>query len=163
MTQSDQRAAGQINLWLVIQPQFITVEGQAQVRLQGQAVAGLDGQFRREKAQIRAPLGFGLVQRGRRAATQAVSIPAIIGIDGDTNADPDEHSMTIKLDRHFGQGIDHALSRQVDAGQAGIQADDHVELVTADARDGIAIRQKTLQAPGDFDQQQVAQHCATGH
>ncbi len=138
--EAEQAAVAQRDLRLIEQLQRFLLQGEAQIGFQGQSRACLLRHLRRAEARDAATLRLGLMQRSIRIALQGFRVLGVARVESDADARTGDDAVSVQHDR-AADGLDDALRKQVHRRQLSAAGDQDVELIAANARDGVTIGQ----------------------
>ena len=158
---ADQLAGEGVHLGLVVEGQLAGLEGPAQAALEFEAFAVARRDAVVEEADLVAAALLGQVHGGVGVLDEGVAVGAVMGIDGDADAQGDGELVARQLEGP-GHAAEHPLGGVF--GQLGgveLVQHDH-ELVAAGPGDQVAVAQAAAQALGDRQQQLVAGRVAEG-
>ena len=154
-------AAGQIQLGLVVEHQFLPLQGLVQALLQGQAFQGADVHGLGEEAVGVAAALLGMHQGRVGLFQQGVEIAAVVRGQADADAAGDAQGVAVHLEGS-GQGGQHRFGSPGDPGQIlGLGQDDE-EFVAPLPAQGAAFPQDVLQSLDHGAQQLVTGVVAKG-
>ncbi len=151
---ADHAPVDERNLRLVVQFELVHFERAAQGVFELQRAVGALLHLAREETEGIAPALFGAVHRGVGAHRQRVVVVAVARIQGDTERGRDVQLVVFDVVWR-GERLQHLFSHMRRPLGAGAGQDEN-ELVAAEPGDRILVAQDMAQAPGDLDQQFVA-------
>ncbi len=155
----DHRAGADVDYRLVVDLQIVLGDRLAQHALQLALVADGHVHFRREDAREAAAVGLGPVERHVGPADQVVGLDRAVGDQGDPDAGADRDG-AVDHQVVLADGADQPLGGLQDIGAVGDVAQQHLELVAAEARDHVAGTHGLADAARDQAQQLVARRMA---
>ena len=152
---ADLHAAGEVDLRLVIQHEFVALDRTTQAAFHAQAVQGARIHFFGIELEIAAAQFLGAVHGGVGILQQGIAVDAVARVDADADA-ADRREFVAEHVHRQQQGFQQ-FRRQHGGGAAlrDVRHQDH-EFVAAQARHRVALAHDAGQAPPGFDDDVVA-------
>ncbi len=152
---ADNAIAAELDLRLIMQPEFVAAQRPAQFVSQLDLLAHLDVELLGMEAILVAPLLLGAVERDIGLRQQILRGLGFGVVDGDADAGGHVQGIAVNL-IGLGQGIADFLGQRPGIGALGQFALQDRKLVTAQATNQIGIANALLDALAHFDQETVA-------
>ena len=146
---------------LVVEIDFAALQGQRQLAGQLQLVVAVVREVARVEPHVVAPLGFDLVHGTVGALDQQGRIGAVFGRKRDADARRQEMGPVLQDERPFDRG-QHPAGQRLHTFAVVFVIEQQDEFVAADASGDVVRTDRFLEAPGDFDEDLVADLMAQG-
>ena len=159
--ETDDGAAGDVYLRLVVEGQFPAQQDPAQIVFHVQALGALFGDLAVEETEAAQPVFLGAVHREVGVAQQFGGVVAILRGEGDAGASGGNDVRILETEG-IGHRVDQLAGQGFQAGQVVAILDDDGEQAAAEVAEDVLAAEQAAQAPGDRGEQEIAGLVAEG-